>query len=88
MLQNDSLLSQISDPADLQQFDSGELNRLASEIRNVIISRVEQNGGHLASNLHPGGGSTGLVSSPRMTSVDSCFAVRLGTGTASNNPFV
>ena len=51
MLNSNSLLSQINDPAGLQQLDSKELDGLASEIRDLIVSRVEQNGGHLASNL-------------------------------------
>jgi 1-deoxy-D-xylulose-5-phosphate synthase len=51
MLNHAPLLSQISSPADLKKVDSRDLNRLAHEMREVIISRVAQNGGHLASNL-------------------------------------
>ena len=45
------MLSQINGPADLKKLKSGELDQLAREIREVIISTVKQNGGHLASNL-------------------------------------
>jgi 1-deoxy-D-xylulose-5-phosphate synthase len=51
MLNLTPLLAQISSPADLKRLDYRDLNRLAREIREVIISRVKQNGGHLASNL-------------------------------------
>jgi 1-deoxy-D-xylulose-5-phosphate synthase len=46
-----SLLSRINDPADLKRLKVGELIRLAAEIREEIISTVNRNGGHLASNL-------------------------------------
>jgi 1-deoxy-D-xylulose-5-phosphate synthase len=45
------MLSHINGPADLKKLKFKELNRLAQEIREVIVSRVAQNGGHLASNL-------------------------------------
>ncbi|MCL2600733.1 MAG: 1-deoxy-D-xylulose-5-phosphate synthase [Treponema sp.] len=46
-----SLLSQINGPADLKKLRLTELERLAGEIREAVVSRVAQNGGHLASNL-------------------------------------
>ncbi|MCL2191499.1 MAG: 1-deoxy-D-xylulose-5-phosphate synthase [Treponema sp.] len=46
-----SLLSRITGPADLRRFRFRELERLADEIREAIVSRVARNGGHLASNL-------------------------------------
>jgi len=46
-----SLLSMIETPADLKKFSLKELNRLALEVRETIISGVIRNGGHLASNL-------------------------------------
>jgi len=51
MLNSDSLLSRINSPADLKILKLGELDRLAAEIRDVIIDRVSRNGGHLSSNL-------------------------------------
>ncbi|MDR1618070.1 MAG: 1-deoxy-D-xylulose-5-phosphate synthase [Treponema sp.] len=46
-----SLLSGIRFPGDLKKLDIGELNRLAAEIRGIIVSTVSRTGGHLASNL-------------------------------------
>ncbi|MDR0455446.1 MAG: 1-deoxy-D-xylulose-5-phosphate synthase [Treponema sp.] len=51
MLNMVSLLSGINGPADLKKLNFRELDRLAVEIREVIVDRVAQNGGHLASNL-------------------------------------
>ena len=48
---NDMLLNQISCPADLKNLNLVELNRLAEEIRALIIETVSQTGGHLASSL-------------------------------------
>ncbi|MCL2446404.1 MAG: 1-deoxy-D-xylulose-5-phosphate synthase [Oscillospiraceae bacterium] len=45
------MLSKINSPADLRQLPRKQLPQLASEIRRTIISTVEQNGGHMASNL-------------------------------------
>jgi 1-deoxy-D-xylulose-5-phosphate synthase len=45
------MLSHINGPADLKKLKPGELNRLASEIREIIVSTVARNGGHLSSNL-------------------------------------
>ncbi|MDR2104005.1 MAG: 1-deoxy-D-xylulose-5-phosphate synthase, partial [Treponema sp.] len=46
-----SLLAQIHEPGDLRNLGYDELNRLAAEIRELIIATVSRNGGHLASNL-------------------------------------
>jgi len=46
-----TLLKSIHSPADLKSLGSDELDRLANEIRNRIISVVGTNGGHLSSNL-------------------------------------
>jgi 1-deoxy-D-xylulose-5-phosphate synthase len=45
------LLSYIKTPGDLKNLTNAELNRLAAEIRETIVSTVSRNGGHLASNL-------------------------------------
>jgi 1-deoxy-D-xylulose-5-phosphate synthase len=45
------LLDRITSPADLRRLDADELAQLATEIRDVIIERVNANGGHLGSNL-------------------------------------
>jgi 1-deoxy-D-xylulose-5-phosphate synthase len=45
------LLSKIKSPDDLKKFKLPELNQLANEIRELIVSVVANNGGHLASNL-------------------------------------
>lgn len=44
-------LSQINCPADLKKLTAGEMQALAGEIRNEIMTTVAHNGGHLASNL-------------------------------------
>ena len=46
-----SLLSGIRLPEDLKKLDMGELNRLAAEIRGIIVSTVSRTGGQLAANL-------------------------------------
>ncbi|MDR2740804.1 MAG: 1-deoxy-D-xylulose-5-phosphate synthase [Treponema sp.] len=51
MDQGGLFLSDIRGPEDIRNFSYAELNRLAAEIRNVIVSTVSRNGGHLASNL-------------------------------------
>jgi len=51
MLNSTSLLSHINGPADLKKLNLKELDRLAVEIREVIVAQVASNGGHLASNL-------------------------------------
>jgi len=49
--QSQALLQGIKSPDDLKKLKLPELNRLAQEIRELIISTVAVNGGHLASNL-------------------------------------
>ena len=44
-------LDKINSPADLKRMQEDEIAPLASEIRNFLVEKVEQNGGHLASNL-------------------------------------
>jgi 1-deoxy-D-xylulose-5-phosphate synthase len=51
MHQGEWLLSGIRGPEDIRNLNYSELNRLAAEIRSVIVSTVSRNGGHLASNL-------------------------------------
>ncbi|MGB2799519.1 MAG: 1-deoxy-D-xylulose-5-phosphate synthase [Dehalococcoidia bacterium] len=45
------LLDRINEPADLKELTPSELEQLASEIREEIITTVGVNGGHLSSNL-------------------------------------
>jgi 1-deoxy-D-xylulose-5-phosphate synthase len=45
------ILDRIDNPADLKQLTYPELEQLASEIRQELVSVVSANGGHLASNL-------------------------------------
>ena len=45
------LLDHIHSPSNLKKLTIRELNRLANEIREEIVSTVSTNGGHLASNL-------------------------------------
>ena len=51
MQEREPLLPSIRSPQDLRRLSLDDLNRLADEIRDVIISTVSANGGHLASNL-------------------------------------
>jgi 1-deoxy-D-xylulose-5-phosphate synthase len=44
-------IERIKSPKDLKLFKTDEMNRLAEELRKLIIERVSINGGHLASNL-------------------------------------
>ena len=44
-------LESINNPDDLKNMPAAELGALADEIRASIIERVQENGGHLASNL-------------------------------------
>lgn len=46
-----SLLAQIDSPAQLRTYSLPQLQRLAQEIRDAIISTVSKTGGHLAPNL-------------------------------------
>lgn len=45
------LLETINSPEDLKQMPAEQMPMLASEIRDFLIHRVKENGGHLASNL-------------------------------------
>lgn len=45
------ILSRIDSPGDLKNLDLAGLERLASEIREIIIDTVSKTGGHLAPNL-------------------------------------
>lgn len=45
------LLESIDSPSDLKALPAEEMQALASEIRDFLIYRVKENGGHLASNL-------------------------------------
>jgi 1-deoxy-D-xylulose-5-phosphate synthase len=47
----ESILSRVNTPNDLKQLNLIQLEQLASEIRQLIIETVLNNGGHLASNL-------------------------------------
>ena len=47
----DRLIDHIDNPADLKKLEIDELERLAAEIRNLIIETVSRNGGHLAPSL-------------------------------------
>ena len=51
MQEHEPLLPRIRSPQDLRRLGTADLNRLAGEIRNTIVSTVSLNGGHLASNL-------------------------------------
>jgi 1-deoxy-D-xylulose-5-phosphate synthase len=44
-------LERIAGPADLRELDYDELDQLAEEVRELVISAVETHGGHLGSNL-------------------------------------
>ncbi len=44
-------LDKINSPADLKNLQEDEISPLAEEIRHFLVEKVEQNGGHLASNL-------------------------------------
>ncbi|MDF2591838.1 MAG: 1-deoxy-D-xylulose-5-phosphate synthase, partial [Clostridia bacterium] len=46
-----NMLDKINSPEDIKQLKEKELNQLAGEIREYIISTVSETGGHLASNL-------------------------------------
>ncbi|GAI17851.1 unnamed protein product, partial [marine sediment metagenome] len=46
-----SLLDTVNSPADLKRLPMQDLPILAEEIRQLIISTVSRNGGHMASNL-------------------------------------
>lgn len=48
---NHEILQGIKNPSDLKKIEDKKLPLLAEEVRNVIVSTVSANGGHLASNL-------------------------------------
>jgi 1-deoxy-D-xylulose-5-phosphate synthase len=45
------ILDKISGPSDVKGLNQDELGELCSELRELLVSRVSENGGHLASNL-------------------------------------
>lgn len=45
------ILDRIDSPSDLKKLSSGEVEQLASEIRDELVTTVSTTGGHLASNL-------------------------------------
>ncbi|HZK44520.1 MAG TPA: 1-deoxy-D-xylulose-5-phosphate synthase [Syntrophomonadaceae bacterium] len=45
------ILNKIDTPADLKELSLNKMNRLASEIRDLLIASVSRCGGHLAANL-------------------------------------
>ena len=45
------ILDKINSPDDLRALSLGETERLADELRDFLVEKVSQNGGHLASNL-------------------------------------
>ena len=45
------MLEQITCPADLRRLSYDQLSGLSSEIRDFIVDTVQENGGHLGSNL-------------------------------------
>ncbi|MDR0322768.1 MAG: 1-deoxy-D-xylulose-5-phosphate synthase [Treponema sp.] len=51
MIKQPEILSNLNSPTELKKMSVRELNRLAEEIREKIVSTVASNGGHLASNL-------------------------------------
>ena len=46
-----SVLDKVQSPKDIKKLDNAELEELCSEIRELLIETVSENGGHLASNL-------------------------------------
>lgn len=46
-----SLLAEIDSPEQLRKLDRKQLNQLAIEIRELIIDKIQQTGGHISSNL-------------------------------------
>jgi 1-deoxy-D-xylulose-5-phosphate synthase len=45
------ILDKINDPSDVKRLNRDELGELCCELRELLISRISENGGHLASNL-------------------------------------
>ena len=46
-----SLLAEIDSPEQLRKLDRKQLDQLATEIRELIIDKIQQTGGHISSNL-------------------------------------
>lgn len=46
-----SVLDKVQSPKDIKKLDGSELDELCSDIRELLIETVSENGGHLASNL-------------------------------------
>ena len=46
-----NLLSKVNSPKDIKGMSIDELKTLAQEIREVLITRVSETGGHMAPNL-------------------------------------
>jgi 1-deoxy-D-xylulose-5-phosphate synthase len=46
-----SLLAEIDSPEQLRKLDRKQLDELATEIRELIIDKIQQTGGHISSNL-------------------------------------
>ncbi|MDD3116826.1 MAG: 1-deoxy-D-xylulose-5-phosphate synthase N-terminal domain-containing protein, partial [Victivallaceae bacterium] len=51
MTESNTILNRINSPEDIRGLSTAELEALAAEIRQCIISVVSRNGGHLAANL-------------------------------------
>jgi 1-deoxy-D-xylulose-5-phosphate synthase len=51
MLMKHSLLQTINSPADVRRLSRGDLDQLASELRDFLLHSISQTGGHLGSNL-------------------------------------
>jgi len=45
------ILDRVNSPDDVKSLNQGELDQFCSELRELLVSRVTENGGHLASNL-------------------------------------
>ncbi|MGB5926378.1 MAG: 1-deoxy-D-xylulose-5-phosphate synthase [Dehalococcoidia bacterium] len=45
------ILDKINDPSDVKGLSQDELGEFCSELRELLVSKVSENGGHLASNL-------------------------------------
>jgi 1-deoxy-D-xylulose-5-phosphate synthase len=45
------ILDKINDPSDVKGLNQNELSELCCELRELLVSKVSENGGHLASNL-------------------------------------
>ena len=48
---NKKILNQIESPKDLKNLSKSELISLAAEIKDFLITSVQETGGHLSSNL-------------------------------------